>query len=593
VYTAHFGFTEKPFNVTPDPRFFYANRVYQEAYAALLYGVLERKGFIVLTGEVGTGKTTLLRRLMDNLDPSVRVIFFYNTTLDFDELVQFICAELELPVAGLGRVERLQALNHFLIQEARKGSTVVLILDEAQHLSAEVLESLRLLSNLETATEKLLQILLVGQPELDATLADPALRQVTQRVAVRYRLAGLSDAEVGTFIAHRLRVAGRPRQDVFTADAVRRVALYARGIPRLVNVLCDGALLIAYGTGARTVTGPMVDEVAADLGLAPRAPARPAAGRPLAAARHGRGALAAGLALGLVAGLGAAAVVLTAEPSALAPVSRWLERLPAEARRWRDALPLIPSAPATGPGSDHSPAPAVAATPERAASESGATRAGGQSGAPAEAASATVELPAMPPRSVPGTRVAAAPGPPAGAVVGTPPTPRPAPVSRPALPERQPPARAPGPGPNAPTVERVLIRPGATVSELAFERYGGYNALALDLIKEFNPDIDDLDRVMAGGVLTLPMLTLNTLLREQPDGSYRLILASLPSLGAATRLAQTVRGHGFEVVITARQVSRNSFLHRVEIDGLPSWEAAVQAWQTASRYRWFNGESPS
>ncbi len=186
MYTAYFGFREKPFNVTPDPRFFYENRVYQEAYATLLYGIVERKGFIVLTGEVGTGKTTLLRRLMDNLDAGVRPVFFYNTTFTFDELIQFLCAELEL--AGGSRVEKIQALNDFLIAEARRGRTLVLLIDEAQHLSAEVLENLRLLSNLETSTEKLLQIVLVGQPELKAKLEDPALRQLAQRVAIRYRL---------------------------------------------------------------------------------------------------------------------------------------------------------------------------------------------------------------------------------------------------------------------------------------------------------------------------------------------------------------------------------------------------------------------
>jgi general secretion pathway protein A len=265
VYAAHFGLRDAPFRATPDPRLFYLNPGYREAYETLRYGVLERKGFIALIGEVGTGKTTLLRRLMDDLGKTVRFVFFYNTTLTFDETVEFICAELGLPVTDLSRVHKLQRLNEFLITEARKGGHVVLLIDEAQNLSPEVLENLRLISNLETATDKLLQIVLVGQPELDAKLADPALRQITQRIAVRHHLSPLHDGEVGLFIARRLQRCGRPRQDLFTTGAIRRITVYARGIPRAVNILCDAALLVAYAADAKRVTSTMIDEVAFDL----------------------------------------------------------------------------------------------------------------------------------------------------------------------------------------------------------------------------------------------------------------------------------------------------------------------------------------
>ena len=273
MYASYFGLREKPFNATPDPRFFYANRGYNEAYATLLYGIRERKGFIVLTGEVGTGKTTLLRRLMENMNPAIKVVFVYNTALEFDELVKFICAELTIPVSGLSRLGRLQALNTFLLAENKQGGTVVLLLDEAQNLSAATLENLRLISNLETATAKLLQIVLVGQPELESKLTDPALRQVTQRITVRQRLERLSDAEVEPFIDHRLRVMGRQRRDLFTDDAIRKLIPYVNGIPRLINVVCDNALLVAYGLNAGRVTGRIIDEVVADLRLRPPGPA--------------------------------------------------------------------------------------------------------------------------------------------------------------------------------------------------------------------------------------------------------------------------------------------------------------------------------
>ena len=269
LYTPYFGLTEAPFRATPDPRTFYSNDVYREAYATLQYGVLERKGFIVLTGEIGTGKTTLLRRLMEGLGPPVRFVLFYNTTLDFDETVEFICGELDLAVDGLNRVQRLQRLNDLLIAEARQGGNVVLLIDEAQNLGADVLENLRLISNLETSTEKLLQVVLVGQPELDAKLCHPALRQVAQRIALRYHLTPLRDHEIADFIDHRLRRCGAVRR-LFTAEAVARIAAYSNGVPRLINIICDGALLTAYGAGMPLVSGAVVDEVAADLRLPPR-----------------------------------------------------------------------------------------------------------------------------------------------------------------------------------------------------------------------------------------------------------------------------------------------------------------------------------
>ena len=224
MYTTHFGLREKPFNVTPDPRFYYANPVYREAYASLLAGIQERKGFIVMTGEVGTGKTTLLRMLMTNVEATVRFAYFYNTTLTFEELLTYTCDELGIAVVGEGRLKRIQALNAFLIEQLRQGGTGVLLIDEAQNLAVDALENLRLLSNLETATEKLLQIVLVGQPELEAKLAQPALRQLRQRVSVQCRLDRLKDREVGSYIRLRLETAGARRTDLFDRGAVDRLA---------------------------------------------------------------------------------------------------------------------------------------------------------------------------------------------------------------------------------------------------------------------------------------------------------------------------------------------------------------------------------
>lgn len=268
MYVSYFGCREQPFHITPDPRFFYANDGYEEAYANLLYGLRERKGFIVLTGEVGTGKTTLLRRLMDELDKSVHFVFFYNTKLTFEEMLDFICQDFGLSVVSqASRLQKIQALNAFLLARLAEGSTGVLLIDEAQNLSDEVLENLRLLSNLETAREKLLQIVLVGQPELYRKLTQPHLRQLKQRVVVWCKLDALPDREVEAFITHRLRLAGCERPDLFSSEAVQRIAFYARGTPRLINVICDNALLITYGASQRQVSADTIEEVAVDLGL--------------------------------------------------------------------------------------------------------------------------------------------------------------------------------------------------------------------------------------------------------------------------------------------------------------------------------------
>ncbi|MBI3248621.1 MAG: AAA family ATPase [Deltaproteobacteria bacterium] len=270
MYNEFFGFREKPFNITPDPRFLFSSPGHQEAYANLLYGIRERKGFIVLTGEVGTGKTTLLRRVMDNLEESIRFVFFYNTTLSFEELLDYIFSELHLdPATAHSRLQKIQALNQFLISQLGQGGTVALLIDEAQNLTDEVLENLRLLSNLETAQEKLLQIVLVGQPELEQKLAQPHLRQLRQRIVTWCKLNRLKDAEVDALILYRLSAVGYAGPALFTQEALRFISLYSQGIPRLINVICDNALLLAYAASQKEVSAELIEETAHDLRLLP------------------------------------------------------------------------------------------------------------------------------------------------------------------------------------------------------------------------------------------------------------------------------------------------------------------------------------
>jgi len=233
MYEQHFGFKESPFSITPDPRFFYANSVYLEAYANLRYGIEAKKGFIAITGEVGTGKTTLLRKLMLSLDKTIQTVLVFNTDVTFNELLGVILRELGLPRAGKDLLGMIEELNDYLIEQLEHGQTVCLLIDEVQHLSDESLEGLRLLSNLETDRQKLLQIVLMGQPELQDKLDQPHLRQLKQRIAIRCEIAPLRHDEVRSYINFRLRVAGCDDPDLFHADAIDEIAFYSKGIQRI------------------------------------------------------------------------------------------------------------------------------------------------------------------------------------------------------------------------------------------------------------------------------------------------------------------------------------------------------------------------
>ncbi|MEM7051325.1 MAG: AAA family ATPase [Acidobacteriota bacterium] len=249
MYNEFYGFREAPFNITPDPRFLFFSDRHREAYNHLLFGIRERKGFIQLTGEVGAGKTTLCRALLEELGPSFRTALVLNPVMTSNQLLRTILRELGMPVGRIDRVACLEALNSFLLEQVASGHDVVLIIDEAQDLSRELLEQIRLLSNLETDQRKLLQIVLIGQPELREVLDDRRLRQLRQRITVRYHLSPLNLEETGEYIRYRVHIAGGNSRATFSRWALRRVHRYSRGIPRLINAVCDKTLLCGYVTG--------------------------------------------------------------------------------------------------------------------------------------------------------------------------------------------------------------------------------------------------------------------------------------------------------------------------------------------------------
>jgi general secretion pathway protein A len=266
LYKNYFGLKTEPFSIAPDPAFLYQSARHQEALAHLLYGIKAENGFVLLTGEVGTGKTTVCRALLHQLPANVEIAFILQPRLSAVELLETICDELEIDYpAGNDRVKVfIDRLNSFLLKTHSQGKRTVLIIDEAQNLSIEVLEQVRLLTNLETDKYKLLRIIMLGQPEFKELLGRPELRQLSQRVTARYHLEPLDASELSAYVDHRLAVAGVERP-IFTARAIRKLYRYSGGIPRVVNLLCDRSLLGAYVQGTNTVTPELVKQAAEEI----------------------------------------------------------------------------------------------------------------------------------------------------------------------------------------------------------------------------------------------------------------------------------------------------------------------------------------
>jgi general secretion pathway protein A len=269
MYNAYFGFRENPFNLSPDPAFLYRSHQHEEALANLIYGVHSRKGFIVLSGEVGTGKTTMLECLRDYLEAQyVEFAFIFNSRINTDQFFEMIAYDLDLRCDHKSKTEVLFALNHLLISQAQEGRTTVLIVDEAHNLDWEVLEEIRLLGNLENPKlGKLLQIILAGQPELDRKLDAPNLRQLKQRIVLRCTLNPLTLSEATEYINSRLEKAGMVSQTVFPPEILGEVYVRSQGIPRIINALCDNLLLNVFAQETRIATLDMLEEVCDDMRL--------------------------------------------------------------------------------------------------------------------------------------------------------------------------------------------------------------------------------------------------------------------------------------------------------------------------------------
>ncbi|XYJ09476.1 AAA family ATPase [Telluria sp. B2] len=329
MYTHYFSLKGAPFSIAPDPRYLFMSERHREALAHLLYGIGSGGGFVLLTGEIGAGKTTVCRCFIEQVPENCRLAYIFNPKLTVGELLQSVCEEFRIDVpAGQGGVKAyVDAINDYLLASHAQGCNNVLVIDEAQNLSAEVLEQLRLLTNLETSERKLLQIILIGQPELRTMLARPELEQLAQRVIARYHLGPLSEPETGAYIAHRMAVAGAQGAPVFPASSVPLIHRITHGVPRRINLLCDRALLGAYVENSREVTRRIVRTAAGEV----------FAGEALAA-RTPRWPLVAG---GVVAGLAlSAAAAWQVLPRGAAPVAAAAKTLPAQDASGTKAVPV-------------------------------------------------------------------------------------------------------------------------------------------------------------------------------------------------------------------------------------------------------------
>ena len=275
MYCGHFGFSEKPFDMTPDPKYLYLNRNNKEVFAALKYGIRDRRGFISIIGEVGTGKTTLLNAALDQLDENTKAAYIFNTSVTFDKILATTLFELGLKKSdeSLSKIHAIDRLNNFAIEQLTAGGNVALIIDEAQNLDMKSLENLRLLSNLETRKHKLIQIVIAGQPELDAILQRQELRQLTQRINLNRYVIPLSEKETNDYIQHRLTVADYKGPNLFDRRAQKLIWEFSHGIPRKINILCDNALLTGYGVKKRRITTSLMQEAIRDLTRTPFVPA--------------------------------------------------------------------------------------------------------------------------------------------------------------------------------------------------------------------------------------------------------------------------------------------------------------------------------
>jgi len=527
MYTQFFNFKEKPFNLTPDPRFLYLSPGHQEALASMIYGIKEKRGFISIIGEIGIGKTTLLHTLFKELGDDVKTIFIFNTKIDFVELLQNILTELDLKPVSDNKTALINQLNDYLIARLAANEIVALIIDEAQNLSPEVLEELRMLSNLETPKEKLLQIVLVGQPELDIILRSTNLRQLKQRIAINCYLTALNREDQIKYIVHRLTIAGHQGNQVFSPEALSLICTHSRGIPRLINIFCDNALLTAYGKEQTRVDAAIIKEIINDYQqskispAADEAPPRPERGKKkltIAKVLLIVILIFLNILLAFLLGLnfrntpGAFGLLVN---SLVAQLGSFAQERPAP----DEVKPPVTQQP---PSQIPSPVKEDNITPS-AVSTSWDNK-------PEEAvANSDLPIPAEQPLPLPPLDPAAQ----TQALSGQP-------------------------------HKAISAKPGDIISTLATNEYGILTDTIFDIIKRVNPEIEDLNMIYVGEQVILPPLDIESLIIQNDNGTFSIHLATFHADAEGRKLQNAFSNNTYKVS-----------LHPVKILGNQTWQRAV------------------
>ncbi len=580
MYCEFYQLTERPFNVTPDPRFLYLNARYREAIASLNYGITQRKGFITLIGEAGTGKTTLLKKLLEDLDNKTRSVFIFNTNVTFEEILEYIFAEFDLPVHNGKKLYMLQRLNSFLLEELRNGVNVALLIDEAQDLEFSVLEDLRLLSNLETAKEKILQIVLSGQPELGQKLSNPVLRQLRQRIGINCRLLPLSRDEITEYITYRLQAAGSPDLKLFTREAEDQIYHFSRGIPRLVNVVCDNALVIGYALGKKRIGADLIIEAASDLmsvetmGTSPM-PEPTSSASPIVLSRESmlprlrrqlpwRGVGIAAVAVAATAGVlslvrrdsdnSAPTEVASEAPAAKfevirpgadvrppAPPALPAAERPVGSNRIVEKPILVERVDPAGVRNDGHPVAAERPSENFAAAETPAGHPERGAGRTAAESEPLGELAAV----GHGERVPAA-----------------AETAAEMADDERSEIKLDGM-----PFGKVVVRDGDSMSSIARRAYGQSSYTVLDVLKIANPELDDIDVISTGQSVRVPELRDGFPVLRERSGLYSLLVFSTPNQTRAESLQKQLRAHGFDTRLTPTKIGGAKRVFRVTVAG--------------------------
>jgi len=579
MYTWFYGFSEEPFNVNPDPRFLYMAETHQQALDCMVRGILERRRFILILGELGSGKTTLVQHLLNTIDRKVKAVAIFRPQHAFEELVEDVLQELKVPSAPQNKVSLVRQLNDYL-HSLTPDQTLAILIDEAHELSPEIMEELRLLPTPETLSAKKLQILLIGQPELKARLDSPNLREVKQSVEVKSEIRPLSEEECWQYIAHRLDKVESEINKVFTPEAIDLITRHGKGNPRTLNILCDNAFLIGYGLSKKKIDSPIVNEVLEDLDFLE--PEEVDEGSPKEA-RRVRGAAAGGkstllrkIGFSLLALLGVGAIILLGRIFLKGPEEPPMTKFPIHPPAIREKTPSVlaegrPTGGAeTGPPAEAVKRPGEQEKPSRPAEES-LPQATPPPSPPPKAEkkpvlpAAPVEKPIPPPKEIK----------PASPAPGRT-TPAPAVAERKSPPPSKRIAVSPKPSPGSPAVaaslpssgaearikKTVTVKPGENIYTLAAQNYGVANTSVVDQILEVNPRITSSRKLLAKQQVNLPDITEDSLVLESGDGAYQVRLGTFLKPEYSTFLKGEPALRGKEIKIIPRKLAGGETWYR-------------------------------